>query len=121
MSDYRIINYCFVVILFLGFSYCFFLKSVPSDIQLKSNCEGELHCKSVGLTRAFNSVLHLDFKKAKSYNTDFYYPFYFFIVQFFFRVIVISFKRELSTNFITIDIVLSTLFFLFCFTRFIFP
>ncbi len=121
MSDYRIINICFVVILFLGFLYCFFLKSVPAEIQIKSNCEGELYCKSVGLTRAFNSFLHLDFKQAKSYNPDFFYPFCFFFSQFFYRVIVISLKRELSHNFIRIEIILSILFFLFSFIRFIFP
>ena len=120
MSDYRIINYCFVVILFLGFSYCFFLKSVPADIQIKSNCDGDLYCKSVGLTRAFNSVLHLDFEQAKSYNPNFYYPFCFFLSQFFYRIII-SFKREVSHNFITIEIILSILFFLFSFTRFILP
>lgn len=121
MSDYKIINSCFVVILFLGLVYCFFLKSIGGQFQLKSNCEGEPFCKSVGLTRAFHSALHLNFKKASSFNLDYIYPLSFFITQFFYRFISILFKRDFSKKIIRIELIITISYFLFAFTRFVIP
>lgn len=121
MSDYKIINCCFVVILFLGLSYCFFLKSIPEQVHLKSNCESKLFCKSVGLTRAFHSALHLNFKKASSFNLDYIYPLSFFITQFFYRFISILFKRDFSKKIIRIELIITISYFLFAFTRFVIP
>ena len=121
MSDYKIINFCFVIILFLGLSYCFFLKSIPVQAHLKSDCENKIFCKSVGLTRAFHSALHLNFKKAYSFNSDYIYPLTFFITQFFYRFISILFKRGFSKKIIRIELIITVSYFLFAFIRFIIP
>ena len=119
MNDYRTINLCFVVILFFGLIYCFFLKEIPTDIQIKSNCYGEPFCKSVGLTRAFNAALNLNFEKAFKFNPYYFQTLIFFLVQFTYRIVATFFIKKIGIKTIRIDTILTAIYFLFTFHVFV--
>lgn len=120
MNDYRTINLCFVVIFFLGALYCFFLNSVPESFQIQSYCISHPSlCKSIGLTRAFNEALHLNFKNALKLNPYYLQIFIFFGIQFMYRLISGLLIKVINKKVIWADAILSGLYFIMTFYVFI--
>ncbi|OMQ13616.1 hypothetical protein BXU01_03835 [[Flexibacter] sp. ATCC 35103] len=88
-----------------------------------SSCEGMplAYCKSRGLTRAFSQILRLKFKEAIAFNSYSIKIFLFFLVQLIARFSINKLLKPSNLKkVLTLDIILSTLFFIFSFYNLVF-
>jgi len=119
--EYIIINTIFVVIIVLILIYSLiFAKN--GNYPIKSSCVdiNDQICISKGLSRAFSQIMLGNFEKAKGLNQYSLLIFSFLFIQIIFRIIlsvfyVISQKKVI----ITIDIIFSVLFFIYCLRSFL--
>lgn len=118
-SPYFIINVSFAILLSVMFLYLYFIDSLgTNELRIKSSCEGlpEYLCKSRGLTRDFISILH-----NRGNTTDLINPysikiFLFFLYSWVSRILISLLPyRWTSRVFVTIDIIIISIFFLIAF------
>lgn len=89
---------------------------IPSGYKLLT---GET-TQSTGLSRAFSSIVRLEYDKALRYNKESLKVFSFFIIQLFFRILfTLFYVRWKNSKIITADIILSALLLIYCFEGFI--
>jgi hypothetical protein len=90
---------------------------IPSNAQILS---GE-NPYSKGLSRAFSSIIRLEFKQAREYNKDSIRIFSFFLLQFFMRLSLIPLYKRFNKAkaIILTDIILSGSLFIAAFFNFI--
>ncbi|KQB37575.1 hypothetical protein RC62_2741 [Flavobacterium aquidurense] len=111
----------FIVIIMFIFFYCFIMPFL--NFGFPSSCEGMplAYCKSRGLTRAFSQILRLNFKEAIAFNSYSIKIFLFFLVQLIARFSINKLlKASNLKKVLTLDIILSTLFFIFSFYNLVF-
>lgn len=125
LSPYLILNICFFMIIISVFVYSYVFTPEKNNYPIPSFYTEKTGKKSIstGLSRAFSSIVHLDFEKAKGYNPRSIRLFSFFLVQFFMRIIgsFLFFKiKKISTQIIYVDISLTIVLFLWSFYDFFF-
>ncbi len=120
INEYFIINISFIIIIVFIFLYSLVFSNNIHPI--KSNCNDSVisACTSKGLSRAFSSILKLDFDKAVKYNKYSLYVFSFFFIQLILRIIfvVINYYNNKKTI-VFFDIIISVILFIYCFLYFI--
>lgn len=116
MTNYRIINGIFFVLMFGLFGYVFLLTTTTSSVlSIRSACEGlpEAWCRSRGLTRDFTSLLR---GKKELINPYSYSIFLFFVYVGVSRGLLLILPQALQSNkMIGCDILILCLFFLYAF------
>jgi len=122
MQEYKLINLIFIFLLSLLFAYSLFFKHIPSSAKIKSNCKGNIYCKSEGLTRAFNSALHGEFTDAEKFNSNYISILSFFSIQFILRILFFSIPTKYINQYkiISKDIIITIILFLSTFYVFLF-
>lgn len=117
-DSYQILHLIFAGIILMIFVYsAIFSPSkgghpIPSQYQL---IEGEATA-STGMSRAFSSIVRLDFSQARAYNAYSLEVFLFFFVQLWMRVVFFFlYARHKSKGLVAADISLSVLLFAGCF------
>lgn len=121
IDSYKKINMIFTVIIMFIFFYCFIMPFL--NFGFPSSCEGMplAYCKSRGLTRAFSQILRLKFKEAIAFNSYSIKIFLFFLVQLIARFSINKLLKPSNLKkVLTLDIILSTLFFIFSFYNLVF-
>ncbi|MCC9041634.1 hypothetical protein LNQ81_02815 [Myroides sp. M-43] len=118
-SAYFIINISFAILLSVMFLYLYFIDSLDTnELRIKSSCEGlpEYLCKSRGLTRDFITILHNGCNNTNLINPYSIKIFSFFLYSWTSRILISLLPyRWTSKVFITIDIILISIFFLVAF------
>ena len=122
INSYKKINIIFSILIIFIFFYTYLLPYL--NITLKSSCEGLplIYCKSKGLTRAFSQILRFNIEEAQLLNSISLKIFSFFLVQLVARNFI-NFILT-STNYkrvIVVDVILTTIFFIFSFINLIIP
>lgn len=122
INSYKKINIIFSILIIFIFFYTYLLPYL--NITLKSSCEGLplIYCKSKGLTRAFSQILRFNIEEAQLLNSISLKIFSFFLVQLVARNFI-NFILT-STNYkrvIVVDVILTTIFFIFSFVNLIIP
>ncbi len=116
MSNYRIINGIFFVLMLCLFGYIFFLTSTTSTaLSIRSACEGlpDVLCRSRGLTRDFMTLLKGEDNLINPYS---YSIFFFFVYVGVSRGILLVLPSTLHSNkIVIIDIIILCIFFLYAF------
>ena len=117
-DSYQILHLIFAGIILMIFVYSgIFSPSkgrhpIPSQYRL---IEGEA-TPSTGMSRAFSSIVRLDFSQARAYNAYSLEVFLFFFVQLWMRVVFFFlYARHKSKGLVAADISLSVLLFVACF------
>jgi Protein of unknown function (DUF2752) len=118
-SSYSKTNIIFLLIIMFVFFYALCLPYLP--ITFESSCKGlpSIYCKSEGLTRAFHQVITGNFKNALAYNKYSIRIFFFFVLQFFLRILVLFLEKKSKnpSNLIMLDVLISILTFIYSFYR----
>ena len=117
-ESYQVLHVVFAGIMLMIFIYSgIFTPSkgghpIPSQY---THIEGEATA-STGMSRAFSSIVRLDFKQARAYNTHSLEVFSFFFIQFWMRVafffLYACYKRK---SVVVADILISVSLFFWCF------
>ncbi|MBS3806581.1 MAG: hypothetical protein KGY60_03685 [Bacteroidales bacterium] len=121
-DSYQILHIIFAGVILMVFIYSgLFSPSngghpIPSQYKLM---EGKATA-STGMSRAFSSIVRLDFSQAEDYNAHSLEVSGFFFVQFWLRVLFfILYARHSSKRLIAADVSISILLFLWCFRELI--
>jgi Protein of unknown function (DUF2752) len=80
-------------------------------------------CPGCGLSRSFSAIIRGEFSKAKQYNANGPNVFFFFLFQFFCRLLInliLRKKNKVPTYLWIGDSVFAAILFLYCFSGFIF-
>ena len=122
VDDYRLINLCFFFILIFGFLYSILFNIIPEGLQLSSSYEGE-QVNSIGLSRAFNAALHGDYEAATQHNKYYLGPLIWFFTQFWIRGLTLYLIKinKVFRGYLILDIIISSMSFVFIFYVFIIP
>ncbi len=116
MTNYRIINWIFFLLMLCLFGYIFLLTTTTSTtLSIRSACEGlpEALCKSRGLTRDFMALVS---GKKELINPYSYSIFLFFVYVGVSRGILLLLPARLyNKKILVVDIVILCLFFLYAF------
>ena len=116
MTNYRIINGIFFVLMLGLFGYVFLLTTTTSSVlSIRSACEGlpEAWCRSRGLTRDFITLLQ---GKKELINPYSYRIFFFFVYVGISRGLLLLLPQRLQHNrMIFCDIFILCIFFLYAF------
>jgi len=121
-DSYQIVQVVFAGIILMIFIYSGIFSPKggghPIASQYKS-IEGKATA-STGMSRAFSSIVRLDFRQARGYNAHSLEVFVFFFVQFWLRVVFFLFyARYRAKGLIAADIIISVSLFLWCFKNLI--
>lgn len=116
MTNYRIINWIFFLLMLCLFGYIFLLTTTTSTtLSIRSACEGlpEALCKSRGLTRDFMALVR---GKKELINPYSYSIFLFFVYVGVSRGILLLLPARLyNKKILVVDIVILGIFFLYAF------
>ncbi|MDH6602780.1 hypothetical protein M2306_003474 [Myroides gitamensis] len=116
MTNYRIINWIFFLLMLCLFGYIFLLTTTTSTtLSIRSACEGlpEALCKSRGLTRDFMALVR---GKKELINPYSYSIFLFFVYVGVSRGMLLLLPTRLyNKKILVVDIVILCLFFLYAF------
>lgn len=116
MTNYRIINWIFFLLMLCLFGYIFLLTTTTSTtLSIRSACEGlpEALCKSRGLTRDFMALVR---GKKELINPYSYSIFLFFVYVGVSRGILLLLPaRRYNKKILVVDIAILCLFFLYAF------
>ena len=116
MTNYRIINWIFFLLMLCLFGYIFLLLTTTSTtLSIRSACEGlpEALCKSRGLTRDFMALVR---GKKELINPYSYSIFLFFVYVGVSRGMLLLLPTRLyNKKILVVDIVILCLFFLYAF------
>ena len=120
-NSYFIVNFIFVIIIGVVFSYSYFFYPNNQPIHCLYKLQTGLNCPSCGLSRAFSSFTHLKLAEGKAYNNNALNCFIFFLYQFFLRLILLiyNYRKHISLYFIWTECITSTIFFIFTFYKFL--
>jgi hypothetical protein len=111
-STYFLINAAIVCVLLV---MCGWIVFSPADVQCVYATKG-LICPTCGLTRAFRTVLSLDFNHIHLQQGVFKIAF-FFLVQLFFRfvIFILTLRNEWPNSFTVMDVAFSVVIFVWAF------
>jgi hypothetical protein len=117
-TAYTKINLIFAGIILCIFVYSGFFTSGGAGYPISSGytqITGE-ETNSTGMSRAFSSIVRLEFKEALSFNEESLKVFAFFFIQFFLRFLfTLIYSQYRGKNVVTADVVISLALFLYCF------
>lgn len=116
-STYLNVNLIFITLIFFLFLYSLLFPFLPYKIPSLCNETQIVFCKSKGLSRAYAEIMRLNFDKAQLYNGFSIRTFIFFVYGFLSRIFYsLVFFRIKSQRVIYIDVVISTMLFMICFS-----
>jgi hypothetical protein len=118
-SRYFIINVIFTIIIGVVLSYSYFFYPNNHPLYCLYKLKTGLNCSTCGFSRAFSSFTHFEFKEGVNYNKQALACYLFFVSQFLFRLTIVLISRfkenAFKKPFITAEIVLTILLFLYAF------
>ncbi len=120
---YILLNFAFIVLLFLLLVY-FLMAAFYRFYPIKCNYKllTGYYCPSCGLSRSISAFLRGDFVKAVEMNTSGIKILFFFLVQFFMRIIIsILLKKKCFSRQLILytDIIISIALFFYCFKKYL--
>lgn len=118
-NAYFIVNLIFVILIgiALGYSYFFYPNNHPIGCIVKDMTGKE--CSTCGFSRAFSAFTHFQFNEGKSFNKNAIGCYWFFVFQFFLRLILSGYylitKSQISRSYIIVELAITIAFFLWVF------
>jgi len=114
-SNYQIINFSFLVVLFfvVFYSLVFGVGNIDYPVSCAFKNIADIECPSCGMSRSFTAALHGHFKLAYCYNNSGVLILFFVLTQIVARVFMlfIESKKRVTSLVVKLDVTLSLLFF----------